>query len=98
MKNLITVKGKYMIVRKGKYLIIIKEKYLIIIKEKYLILEKCASWSRNPDPPNPGQNLHETGRRKSIWSILGGKLHRIPLRIFLEGSRPLNLNFFNTKN
>ena len=61
-------------------------------------IKKCASQARNADPPLPGQNLHETGRHKRSRGIRTGVLHRISPRIFLEGSRPLNLNFFNTKN
>ena len=57
--------------------------------------KKCASWLRNPDPPNLGQNLHEMGRHKSFWTILRSSWGFKTLRIFLEGSRPLNLNFFN---
>ena len=57
--------------------------------------KKCASWLRNPDPPNPEQKCHQMGRHKRFWDILGGVLRRISPRIFLEGSRPLNLNLFN---
>ena len=89
------IKGKYLNIIKGKYLNIIKGKYLNIIKGKYLILENRASWSRNPDAPSPGQNLHEMGRHKRSRGISGGKLHRISPRIFLDRSRPLKLNFFN---
>ena len=81
----------------GEYLNIIKGKYLNIIKGKYLILENRASWSRNPHAPSPGQNLHEMGRHKRSRGISGGKLHRISPRIFLEGSRPLNLNFYKAQ-
>ena len=57
--------------------------------------KKCASQARNADPPLPGQNLHQMGRHKRSRGIRTGVLHRISPRIFLEGSRPLNLNFFN---
>ena len=89
------IKGKYLIILKGKYLNLIKGKYLNLIKGKYLILENRASQPRNADPPTPGQNPHEMGRRKSFRDILGGKLHRIAARIDLDRSRPLKLNFFN---
>ena len=65
------------------------------MKGKYLILENRASQPRNADPPTPGQNPHEMGRRKSFRSILGGKMHRIAARIDLDRSRPPKLNFFN---
>ena len=56
--------------------------------------KKWTSWLRNADPPQSGQNLHEMGRHKCSWALKGGILHRISLRIFLDRSRPLNLNFF----
>ena len=80
---------------KRKYLNTIKREYLNIIKGNYLIIKNRASWSQNPHAPRPEQNLHEMGRHKRSRSISGGKLHRISPRIFLEGSRPLKLNFFN---
>ena len=46
------------------------------------------------DPPTPGQNPHEMGRRKSFRSILGGKLYRIPARIDLDRSRPPKTQLF----
>ena len=79
----------------GKHLNLIKGKYLNLMRGKYFILENRASQPRIADPPTPGQNPHEMGRRKSFRSILGGKLYRIPARIDLDRSRPLKLNFSN---
>ena len=74
-------------------IVFVKGKYLNLIKGKYLILENRASQPQNADPPTPGQNPHEMGRRKSFRSILGGRMHRIAARIDLDRSRPLKLNF-----
>ena len=95
-KYLNLIKGKYLFIIKGKYLNLVKGKYLNLIKGKYLILENRASQPRNADPPTPGQNPHEMGRRKRSRSILGGNLYRIPARIDLDRSRPLKLNLLNT--
>ena len=54
---------------------------------------RCASRARNHHPPQPGQNPHEMGRHKCSGAPEAGILHRISSRIFLEGSRALNLNF-----
>ena len=67
---------------------------ILRLHTRYLVPgKKCASWLRNPDPPNPGQNLHEMGRHKSFWTILRSSWGFKTPRIFLDGSRPPQLNF-----
>ena len=56
--------------------------------------QKCASQARNPHAPRLGQNPHQMGRHKSILDMQTGISRRISPRIFVEGSNPLNLNFY----
>ena len=57
----------------------------------------CAR-ARNPNPPNMIPILHQIGRHERSWGIRTEVLRRISARIFLEGSQPLNLNFFKQSN
>ena len=57
--------------------------------------KKRASWLRNAYPPHLGQKCHQMGRHKRFWTILRSSWGFKTPRIFLDGSRPPYLNFFN---
>ena len=58
--------------------------------------QRCAGWARNPKGPQIGPFCHQMGRHPTILDIRGGVRCRIPARISLDRSHPLNLNFFLT--